>query len=121
MIPPREQLLYVKPFYTALLEEGITHTGFTPSYLRLLLSWPSAASLSRTSLRTVGLGGEVCDAMDVARLWELHPTVRVFNRYGPTETTIQVTTYEVTRKDVASGIVPIGWPHPGVSFSIVAE
>jgi D-alanine--poly(phosphoribitol) ligase subunit 1 len=120
VIPPREQLLYVKPFYTALFEEGITHTGFTPSYLRLLLSWPTAASLSRTSLRTVGLGGEVCDAMDVANLWELHPTVRVFNRYGPTETTIQVTTYEVTQKDVESGIVPIGRPHPGVSFSLVA-
>ena len=121
VIPPREQLLYIKPFFTALLEEGITHTGFTPSYLRLVLSWPSAEVLSRTSLRTLGLGGEECDARDVARLWELHPDVRVFNRYGPTETTIQVTTYEVTRRDVASGVVPIGWPHAGVSFSIVAK
>ena len=120
VIPPRDQMLYIKPFFTALLEEGITHTGFTPSYLRLLLSWPSAASMARTSLRTVGLGGEVCDARDVASLWELHPTVRVFNRYGPTETTIQVTTYEVTRKDVDSGIVPIGWPHAGVTFFIIA-
>ena len=76
--------------------------------------------MSRTSLRTVGLGGEVCDATDVASLWELHPTVRVFNRYGPTETTIQVTTYEVSREDVASGIVPIGWPHAGVRFFIIA-
>ena len=98
VIPSRDQMLYIKPFFTALLEEGITHTGFTPSYLRLLLSWPSAATMSGSSLRTVGLGGEVCDAMDVTRLWELHPTVRVFNRYGPTETTIQVTTYEVTRE-----------------------
>jgi amino acid adenylation domain-containing protein len=121
VIPPREQMLYIKPFFTALLEEGITHTGFTPSYLRLLLSWPSAEILSRTSLRTVGLGGEECDARDVARLWEFHPDVRVFNRYGPTETTIQVTTYEVTRKDVASGVVPIGLPHAGVNFSIVAQ
>ena len=120
VIPARDQMLYVKPFFTALLEEGITHTGFTPSYLRLLLSSPSATSMPRTSLRTVGLGGEVCDARDVASLWDLHPTVRVFNRYGPTETTIQVTTYEVSRKDVASGVVPIGWPHAGVRFFIIA-
>jgi acyl-coenzyme A synthetase/AMP-(fatty) acid ligase len=120
VIPPRDQMLYIKPFFTALLEEGITHTGFTPSYLRLLLSWPAAASMSDSSLRTVGLGGEVCDAMDIASLWDLRPTLRVFNRYGPTETTIQVTTYEVTREDVASGIVPIGWPHAGVRFFIIA-
>ena len=121
VIPPRERMLFVKPFYTALLEEGITHTGFTPAYLRLLLSWPSLTSRSWSTLQTLGLGGEECAAKDVSRLWELNPHLRVFNRYGPTETTIQVTTYEVVREDVTSGVVPIGLPHPGVSFHIVAE
>jgi D-alanine--poly(phosphoribitol) ligase subunit 1 len=121
VVPRRERLLFVKPFFTALLEEGITHTGFTPTYLRLVLSTPWSRSLIRCNLRTLGLGGEECVAADVARLWKLHPTLRVFNRYGPTETTIQVTTYEIDRKDVASGTVPIGPPHPGVSFHIVAE
>jgi len=121
VIPRREKLLFVKPFYAALREEGITHTGFTPTYLRLLLSWPSSTSLSWSTLQTLGLGGEECVATDVNRLWELNPHLRVFNRYGPTETTIQVTTYEVVRDDVASGIVPIGIPHRGVSFHIVAE
>ena len=116
VIPRREKLLFVKPFYDALLEEGITHTGFTPSYLRLLLSWSSSRSPYWTTLQTLGLGGEECDATDVARLGSFNPNLRVFNRYGPTETTIQVTTYEVTQDDVASGIVPIGMPHPGVSF-----
>lgn len=60
-------------------------------------------------------------AIDVARLWELLPGLRVFNRYGPTETTIQVTTYEVLREDVLSGTVPIGWPHRGVTFHVVDE
>ena len=121
VIPRREKLLFVKPFYDALREEGITHTGFTPSYLRLLLSWPSSTSPYWSTLQTLGLGGEECVATDVNRLWEFNPNLRVFNRYGPTETTIQVTTYEVGRDDVASGIVPIGIPHPGVSFHLVAE
>ncbi len=121
VIPRREKLLFVKPFYAALREEGITHTGFTPTYLRLLLSWPSSTSLSWSTLQTLGLGGEECVATDVNRLWELNPNLRVFNRYGPTETTIQVTTYEVVREDVVSGTVPIGLPHPGVSFHIVAD
>ena len=120
VVPRREKLLFVGPFYAAMRDEGITHTGFTPTYLRLLLSWPST-SPSWSTLRTLGLGGEECAATDVNRLWELNPNLRVFNRYGPTETTIQVTTYEVVRGDVASGTVPIGLPHPGVSFHIVAE
>ena len=121
VIPRREKMLMVKPFYTALLEEGITHTGFTPAYLRLLLSWPSLTDLSWSNLQTLGLGGEECVATDVSRLWELNPNLRVFNRYGPTETTIQVTTHEIVPEDVASGTVPIGLPHPGVDFHIVAE
>lgn len=121
VIPGREQLLFVKPFFTALAAEGITHTGFTPSYLRLLLDWPSSSALSSSELKTLGLGGEECVAADVARLWELLPGLRVFNRYGPTETTIEVTTYEVEPDDVAAGIVPIGEPHPGVSFHVVDE
>lgn len=58
---------------------------------------------------------------DIARLWEVLPALRVFNCYGPTETTIEVTTYEISRDDVASGRVPIGFPHPGVDFHIVSE
>jgi len=121
VIPRRETMLFLKPFYTALLEESITHTGFTPAYLRLLLSWPTLSSLSWSSLQMLGLGGEECVATDINRLWELNPHLRVFNRYGPTETTIQVTTHEVVPEDVDSGTVPIGLPHPGVSFHIVAE
>jgi acyl-CoA synthetase (AMP-forming)/AMP-acid ligase II len=121
VIPRREQMLFIRPFYRALLEEGITHTGFTLTYLRLLLSSPLSTNLSRSNLRTIGVGGEECLAKDVAMLWDLLPTLRVFNRYGPTETTIQVTTYEILREDVNSGIVPIGLPHPHVNFHIVAE
>jgi acyl-coenzyme A synthetase/AMP-(fatty) acid ligase len=54
-------------------------------------------------------------------LWSVLPEVEVFNRYGPTETTIAVTTYRVTTEDVASGRVPIGAPHEGVEFYIVGE
>jgi len=121
VIPRRERMLFVRPFFAALLEEGITHAGFSPSYLRLLLSFPSSSSLSDSRLRTLGLGGEECAAADVAKLWELVPALRVFNRYGPTETTIEVTTYEVRREDVAHGVIPIGLPHPGVGFHVLTE
>jgi amino acid adenylation domain-containing protein len=120
-IPKREELLFVKRFYRAVLEEGITHTGFSPSYLRLVLSSPKLPSLGRSRLRTLGLGGEECLTLDLARLWDVLPGLRIFNRYGPTETTIEVTTHEVDRATISSGPVPIGAPHPGVSFYLVGD
>jgi acyl-CoA synthetase (AMP-forming)/AMP-acid ligase II len=45
----------------------------------------------------------------------------VFNRYGPTETTISVTNFELTPDVVEGGQVPIGLPHAGTSFHIVDE
>jgi acyl-CoA synthetase (AMP-forming)/AMP-acid ligase II len=77
--------------------------------------------LAGTTLRLVALGGEACVVADVRALWAAAPQVRVFNRYGPTETTIAVTHIELTPELVASGSVPLGRPHPGVSFHLVGD
>ena len=119
VIPPREELLFVRRFYRELLEQEITHTGFSPSYLRLVLSSPRLASLAGSHLRTLALGGEQCVAGDLARLWEVLPNLRVFNYYGPTETTIELTTYEIDQSEIGSGEIPLGLPHPGVDFYVV--
>lgn len=119
VIPKREDLLFLRQFYGAVREEGITFTGFSPSYLRLLVASRQLDRLAGSELRTVVLGGEECVAEDVAELWGVLPELRVFNRYGPTETTIAVTNYEVTAGDVASGKIPIGAPQAGVSFHLL--
>jgi len=119
VIPRREDLLFLKRFFGVVHEAGITLTSFSPSYLRLLVASRKLDKLAGSDLRTLALGGEKCVAEDVAELWRVLPGLRVFNRYGPTETTIAVTNYEVERADVASGKVPIGAPHPGVSFNLV--
>ncbi len=119
VIRPREALLFPRTFFRAVRDEGITYTGFSPSYLRLLLSSPQMDQLAGSSLSVVALGGEACSAADVQALWEAVPGVAVFNRYGPTETTIAVTHLLVTPAMVAKGTVPIGRPHPAVTFHIV--
>jgi acyl-coenzyme A synthetase/AMP-(fatty) acid ligase len=119
VIPRREDLLFLKRFFSVVRERGITFTGFSPSYLRLLVASRQLDKLAGSEFRTLALGGEECVAEDVAELWRVLPGLRVFNRYGPTETTIAVTNYELTRADVASGKVPIGAPHAGVSFNVV--
>jgi amino acid adenylation domain-containing protein len=116
VIPPREQLLFVRRFFRAVLQDRITHTSFSPSYLRLLLASSKLGDLAGSGLRTMGLGGEEVLAADLAALWDVLPDLRVFNYYGPTEATIEVTTYELDRSTIGSGVIPIGVPHRGVRF-----
>ena len=96
VIRPREALLFPRTFFNAVANEDITYTGFSPSYLRLLLASPQMGKLAGTTLEVVALGGEACSAADVEALWAAAPGLRVFNRYGPTETTIAVTHVELT-------------------------
>ena len=121
VLRPRESLLFPRTFFRAVEREGITYTGFSPSYLKLLLASPQLGELAGGTLRTIALGGEASALSDIRALWASAPGLRVFNRYGPTETTIAVTHIELTPELVAEGTVPMGIPHPGVRFAIIDE
>jgi D-alanine--poly(phosphoribitol) ligase subunit 1 len=120
-VPPRDSLLFPRTFFNAVKREGITYTGFSPSYLRVLLGDRRRTSLADTDLDVIALGGEASNRHDVEALWAAAPRVRVFNRYGPTETTIAVTHCELSPERVGEGPIPIGQPHPNVSFYLVDE
>ena len=119
VIRPREALLFPRTFFRAVASEAITYTGFSPSYLRLLLASQLMETLAESHLHIVALGGEASSPADIRALWAAAPDLEVFNRYGPTETTIAVTHRKVTPADLAAGSVPIGQPHPGVTFHLV--
>jgi D-alanine--poly(phosphoribitol) ligase subunit 1 len=119
VIPPRESLLFPRYFFRTIARENITLTSFSPSYLRLLLASPQLSTLAGSTLSAIGLGGEACSAADVMRLWNAAPELRVFNRYGPTETTIMASHFEVTPAGITGDAVPIGRPHPGVSYVLI--
>jgi D-alanine--poly(phosphoribitol) ligase subunit 1 len=121
VIRPREALLFPRTFFNAVAKERITYTGFSPSYLRILLASPQMAKLSESQLDVIALGGEASSIADIRSLWSSAPQIRVFNRYGPTETTIAVTHVHLTPELTADGIVPMGVPHEGVSFYLVDD
>jgi D-alanine--poly(phosphoribitol) ligase subunit 1 len=121
VIRPRDALLFPRTFFNAVVNEEITYTGFSPSYLRLLLASPQMSKLSDSSLDVIALGGEASSIADIRAVWSSAPRIRVFNRYGPTETTIAVTHVLLTSEMTADGTVPMGYPHPGVSFYLVDE
>lgn len=92
-----------------------------PSHLSALLTAPDAAAL--LPRRALVSGGDVLTFDLVDRLHALSPTLRVFNHYGPTETTIGCTMVEVTdalpRSE--SGRVPVGYPLGDAVVEIVDE
>jgi amino acid adenylation domain-containing protein len=121
VIRPREALLFPRTFFNTVAQEKITYSGFTPSYLRLLLASSQISSLNDSTLEIIALGGEAISVGDIRALWTHAPSLRVFNRYGPTETTIAVTNVELTRMMIDDGIIAIGRPHPGVTFVLVDD
>ena len=116
---PRDALLFPRTFFAAIADENITYASFSPSYLRLLCASKKLECLASTRLEIIALGGEALSVADAQVLWTAIPGIRLFNRYGPTETTIAVTDFELTPDLVAGGHVPIGLPHPGTSFHII--
>jgi D-alanine--poly(phosphoribitol) ligase subunit 1 len=121
VIRPREALLFPRTFFNTVEREKVTYSGFTPSYLRLLLASPQLSSLDHSTLEIIALGGEAIAAGDLRSLWTHAPGIRVFNRYGPTETTIAVTNFEVTPESLDDGEIAIGQPHPGVTFALIDD
>lgn len=121
IIPPRDALLFPRTFFNAVVSEGVTYTGFSPSYLRILLASPLADKLANSKVNVIALGGEAASIADVRALWSIAPHLRVFNRYGPTETTIVVTHQLLRPELLADGEMPLGRPHAGSTFHIVND
>ncbi|MGH9291348.1 MAG: AMP-binding protein, partial [Acidimicrobiales bacterium] len=122
VIPSRETLAMPRMFFRAVEKYKITHTSFSPTYLRLLLASREICRLATGPLVTMSLGGEALTMADVRAVSSAAPSLRLINRYGQTETTIAVTTYDIEPEQLQESTgVPIGPPNPGVSFFLVRE
>ena len=96
VIRPREALLFPRTFFNAVLRSASPTPASRPAISGC--SWPAPrwTSWPTTTLDIVALGGEASSVADIRALWAAAPRIRVFNRYGPTETTIAVTHIELT-------------------------
>ncbi len=91
--------------------ERISCCDVVPSMLRALVDH-GGLSTRASGLRLMLCGGEELSPDLAAEFLRRLPGVRLHNMYGPTETTIDATTHEVT-EGAPSGRVPIGRPVPG--------
>lgn len=94
--------------------ESCTVWFSVPSLIRLMLEGASLPTV-RHSL----FCGEALYASDVAKWRGIAGNTAVHNLYGPTECAMVATHYECPGTP-GSGVVPIGWPLPGVAAEVAA-
>ncbi|MFP2933938.1 amino acid adenylation domain-containing protein, partial [Pyxidicoccus sp. 3LG] len=90
-----------------LVRHDITVLQVVPSMLRVLLDDPALRTATR--LRWLISGGEALPADLPPRVRQALPHVRLNNNYGPTETTIDATSWRV-EGTFSSPVAPIGRP-----------
>ncbi len=103
---------------SAVHEHRITALTFVPSLLDVLLD--AEPGLAAPSLRYLFSGGEPLSPALCRRVFAEVPGVRLFNFYGPSEATVDVTSWEVTPANVAEG-VPIGRPLDNVRAYVLDD
>ncbi|MFD3834164.1 amino acid adenylation domain-containing protein, partial [Streptomyces sp. NPDC058621] len=91
-----------------LAEHRIDHLKAVPSHLAALGTADGLAEV--LPAKSLVLGGEAAPSAWVLDLLEAAGDRAVFNHYGPTETTIGVTTTLLTTEQASGGAAPIGSP-----------
>ncbi len=67
----------------------------TPSHISLLKD----LKIGKTGIRNVICGGEQLTADQVSTLWQINSDIRIYNEFGPTETTVGAIVKEILRTD----------------------
>ncbi|WFU07208.1 amino acid adenylation domain-containing protein (plasmid) [Rhizobium sp. CB3171] len=109
----------------ALIEQirrhGVTMLQGVPTLLQALVDIPEFAQC--TTLTSLFSGGEALTRKLSARIFETRPGCRLVNLYGPTECTINATSFTVdpAALGAAPDMVPIGLPVAGTRCYVLNE
>ncbi|REG90461.1 non-ribosomal peptide synthetase, partial [Flavobacterium aquicola] len=96
------------------LNDAVTSIKLTPAHLSFF------RDLGHSQIKRFIIGGEQLTHWDLSNLGELDPSVKLFNEYGPTESTIGCTVLDVTNYQSLDRI-DIGRPIANTTIYIVNE
>lgn len=118
LLLPDAALAFDPPAWADFLQqEPVDCLKIAPSHLRGLLALADAGRVLPRHLLI--MGGEGFDAALLARVRELAPQLRVFNHYGPSETTVGVICAEITNTAQYVSYLPLGQPLADCRLRIV--
>ena len=103
-----------------LARDNYSLVKITPAHLRALAElMPADQAAGR--VRALIIGGEALN-MESLEFWRTHaPSTRLINEYGPTETVVGCSVYEVKPQDPPFGAVPIGRPVGNTQLYVLDE
>lgn len=90
-----------------LKKHQIETVHFVPSLLGVFLKYAEKLNIEVSSLRHIFSSGEALSTELVKQCYKLFPQVKLHNLYGPTECTIDVTSYDCVGEEKE---IPIGKP-----------
>jgi len=102
-----------------LAENPVEYWVSTPSFADLCLADPRFSAELLPQIRAFLFCGEVLTKDTASKLLRRFPSARVINTYGPTESTVCVTSVEITKKLIEKdGPLPVGLPKPGTEIQL---
>ena len=99
-----------------IAERQVTYAFFAAGLFEQVVH---AALPDLAGMRLIAAGGDVMSPAAAKAILDAHPGVRVVNGYGPTETSIIASSFEVTSVDGSP--LPIGRPLRGYEFHVLDE
>lgn len=108
-------------FRKMLIEENVSVLNQTPSAFYQLMEIDGKEDRELDSLRYVIFGGEALKPIKIKDWAKEHPTTKMINMYGITETTVHVTYKELSMEDMSSEVSNIGLPIPTLNVYIMDE
>ncbi|NWD74704.1 amino acid adenylation domain-containing protein [Pseudomonas gingeri] len=120
LVLPDAALAFDPPGWADFLQrQPVDCLKIAPSHLRGLLALADAERV--LPKRLLILGGEGFDAALLARVRELSPQLRIFNHYGPSETTVGVVCAQIPADEhgASSAYLPLGQALAGARVQVV--
>ncbi|NQZ10222.1 MAG: amino acid adenylation domain-containing protein [Algicola sp.] len=99
----------------------VTVLNMVPSIFYHLSTIESLVNSSELSLRYIIFGGDVLQPDKLAVFHRHHPSVKLVNMYGITETAIHSTCKIITNQDITNKVSNIGQALPGVSLHVLDD
>jgi amino acid adenylation domain-containing protein len=99
-----------------ITERGVSFAFFAAGLFEQVVR---SALVDLGGMRLIAAGGDVMSPAAARALRDTHPEVRVINAYGPTETSIVATAFEVD--EVGDAPLPIGRPLLGYELHVLDE
>ena len=106
-------------FLNLLIDEKVTVLNQTPSAFNNLVNEALQRGATDLALRYVIFGGEELHPIQLKEWRNAHPSVKLINMYGITETTVHVTFKEITEREIEENVSNIGVPIPTTTTYIV--